>query len=74
MPRKKFVVVRFASPKCAQNAFTALRSNCRNPLAKSEDLSRVEGDMLVIQEDSCSACSKDFIKKFLQSCEGAIPG
>lgn len=73
MPRfRKYVIVHFNDHKSAQDAFCTFRAKYPSRLRASQDLSRVEGNTVYIQENSLNI-SNVCAEKVLMECEGAFP-
>ena len=79
MPRNnssfnKNLVVRFVDNEHAKNAFREFRTRFPSCLPKSNDLSKVSEDKVIIQENSIRGISRSNARQFLLSCVGAVPG
>lgn len=81
MPRystalKTFTTGLFSTAEDAKKAFDAFRSKYPSVFSNNPavDLSRVEGNKVMIQDNSYRNISRSGVKQFLLECTGAIPG
>ncbi len=72
MPRRKFLIVKFADESHAKAAYNYFRSQNPSLMSAATDFSRVERSTVYIQEGSYSI-PHCIAKSILLECEGAIP-
>ena len=71
LKNRKYLIVHFANQKCAEDAFKLFRMQNPSRLYPSEDFSRVEGNIVYIQEGSFSIPRK-YALDMLMECYGAF--
>ena len=72
MPKRKFLIVRFADEGHAEAAYNYFRGRNPSLMTPATDFSKVEGSTVYIQDGSYSI-PRCIAKGILLECEGAIP-